>query len=75
MKKSLVFIMTTLLLASCSTAPNKDRREWIEVTCSGFADWNNCYQKAKRYCPSGYDTANREESMITQKRSLLISCK
>jgi hypothetical protein len=73
--KNLALILAAITIAGCSTTPNKDRREWIEVTCSGFADWSHCYQKAKNICPNGYNMANREENLVTQKRSVLISCK
>ena len=70
--------LAAMPLAGCGslTVPNKPAsREWIEVSCSGFANWEVCYKKADRFCPNGYDTANKEESLVAQRRTMLIACK
>lgn len=74
MMRFTMFIMA-LLLASCGTLPNKDKREWLSVSCSGFANWEKCYQKANNLCPNGFDTANKEENLVTQGRTMKVSCK
>lgn len=76
--KTIALACTTLMLLAACSMPNTkkgDGREWIEVSCSGFADWNVCNQKAARLCPSGYDVAGREESAIAQKRLMKVACK
>ena len=65
-----------LMLSGCDMLNTKpDTREWIEVTCSGFADWTKCNEKAARMCPEGYDVGGREESAIAQKRIMKFACK
>ena len=76
MKKTMLLI-ALLGLAGCdmlNTRPTADNREWIEVSCSGFADWTKCNEKAARMCPSGYDVAGREESVIAQRRIMKFAC-
>lgn len=68
-------IITAILLSNCGMAPSKDKREWLTLSCSGFAHWDQCYQKASNYRPNGYDMANREENLITQGRTMQVSCK
>lgn len=77
MTKNLVTVVALLALSGCSMPNTRqgDGREWIEVTCSGFADWNKCNEKAARMCPQGYDVATREESAIAQKRLMKFACK
>ncbi len=73
--KKLALITAVLSLIGCSSTPQSERREWINISCNGFADWYNCYQKAQNLCPNGYDSANRDENLITQGRSIRIACK
>ena len=76
MKKTML-VIALLGLAGCdmlNTRPTADNREWIEVSCSGFADWTKCNEKAARMCPSGYDVAGREESVIAQRRIMKFAC-
>jgi hypothetical protein len=70
-------IAFVVLLVGCGMQNTKvgDGRAWIEVTCSGFADWTTCNKKAEKYCPNGYDVSAREESVIAQRRAMMISCK
>ncbi|HZV97895.1 MAG TPA: hypothetical protein VFF74_02790 [Methylophilaceae bacterium] len=74
--KKLLLISASLFLASCSLNQAKpgDGREWAEVSCSGFADWTKCNAKAAKLCPNGYDVANREESLIAQRRTMMVAC-
>lgn len=76
--KNLALITLFTTLSACSMlGGNKtaDTREWIPVSCIGFADWQVCQDKAKRLCPGGYDARNLKESLITQNRSMEIACK
>lgn len=65
------------LISACSMMGDKtvDNRQWIPVSCIGFADWQVCQEKARKYCPNGYDSRNHQESLITQNRSMEIACK
>ena len=76
MMKRLVPVLALLALAGCNMPNTKpaDNREWLEVSCSGFADWTKCNEKAARMCPEGYDVAMREESAIAQKRLMKFAC-
>lgn len=76
MKTTGILLLLTLISA-CSMMGNKtaDKREWIPVSCIGFADWQVCHDKARKYCPNGYDQRNQKESLITQNRSMEIACK
>lgn len=69
--------MTVISIAGCSLPNTKqgDGRDWLEVSCSGFADWSKCQQAAANACPNGYDIGSREESVIAQKRVLQFACK
>lgn len=75
MTKSLPVLLLSLL-AGCgmnNTKPD-DGRQWVELSCSGFADWTRCHEKARSLCPGGYDVANQEESLIAQRRTMLVAC-
>ena len=76
MKKS-VSVFLLCLLASCGMKNTKpgDGRQWMEISCSGFADWNKCHDKARQLCAGGYDVSNQEENLVTQKRTMLVACK
>lgn len=76
MKRILPFAIAAFFLAACNMNQTKpgDGREWVEVSCNGFADWTKCQEKARRLCPGGYDVANQEESLIAQKRSMMVAC-
>lgn len=75
MKKCLIVIWLSML-ASCGMQNTKpgDGRQWMEVSCSGFANWTTCHEKARNLCPGGYDVSNQEESLIAQKRTMLVAC-
>ncbi|MEZ0231300.1 MAG: hypothetical protein ACAH12_00545 [Methylophilaceae bacterium] len=74
--KKIAFMLIALALAACSTTkPKSDGREWIEVSCSGFADWSACNDKAARLCPDGYNVAKRDENWVTQGRVMTFACK
>jgi hypothetical protein len=71
-------LLLLIFISACSmVGGNKaaDKREWIPVSCIGFADWQVCQDKAKRLCPGGYDSRNHQESLITQNRSMEVACK
>lgn len=76
MKKSFCAFFLCML-AGCGMQNTKpgDGRQWMEISCSGFADWTKCHEKARRLCPGGYDLANQEENLVTQKRTMLVACK
>ena len=77
MMKQCSTLLLLCLLASCgmkNTNPG-DGRQWMELSCSGFADWNKCHEKARQMCPGGYEVTNQEENLVTQKRTLLAACK
>lgn len=73
---ALSFILSACLLAGCNMKNAKpgDGRQWMEISCSGFADWTKCHEKARQLCPGGYDVANQEESAIAQRRIMQVAC-
>jgi hypothetical protein len=76
MKNICLIILFSALAAGCNM-PNKkpgDGRQWMEISCNGFADWTKCYEKAKNLCPGGYDIANQQESLIEQQRTMEVAC-
>jgi hypothetical protein len=75
MKKTLALLMLSVLVG-CGMPNTKpsDGRQWMQVSCSGFADWTKCHEKARSLCPGGYDVSNQEESLIAQKRTMLVAC-
>jgi hypothetical protein len=76
--KTLGILVLFSLLSACSTmggSKAEDKREWIPVSCIGFADWQVCQDKAKQLCPNGFDSRSHKESLITQNRSMEIACK
>jgi len=70
-------VIAVMILSACSMPNTKpgDGREWVEVSCNGFADWTKCYEKAARLCPGGYDMSNRHENLVTQGRTISVACK
>lgn len=71
-------IVFAALLTGCSALGLKQpekAREWFSASCSGFANWDACHQKARQTCPEGYDIGGQEESLIAQKRILHYACK
>jgi hypothetical protein len=77
MNKSIPVVFALLLAACSSIFPNKttDTREWQKVNCNGAAGWETCFRKAEAHCPNGFDTANREENMVTGLRAFAVSCR
>jgi len=77
MNKSIPVFFALLLTACSSVFPNKttETREWQTVNCSGAAGWEVCFRKAEARCPNGFDTANREENMVTGLRAFAVSCR
>ena len=77
MNKSIAAVFALLLAACSSIFPNKttDAREWQTANCSGTLDWNVCYKKAEARCPNGFDTANREEDMLSGLRKFAFACR
>ncbi len=78
MQKMMLVLLAVSVLSACSSPNTKpgDGRDWIQVTCNGFADWSKCKEKAERYCEGkGFDMAYPEENLVTQNRSVMIACK
>lgn len=75
--KKIFSVFALCMLASCSMQNTKpgDGRQWMEISCSGFADWTKCHDQARQLCPGGYDVANQEESLIAQRRTMLVACR
>ena len=75
--KKILFVLLLGILAGCGMPNTKpgDGRQWMELSCSGFADWTKCHEKARNLCPAGYDVANQEESAIAQRRTMQVACK
>lgn len=77
MKTVGILVLFSLLSACNMMGGTKaaDTRQWTSVSCIGFADWQVCQDKAMKLCPSGYDSRNHQESLITQNRSMDVACK
>ena len=65
--KAIVFALLALSLAGCGSlgmgGGKKENRELIDVSCSGFASWEKCDEKAKALCEKGYDVEMKDESL------------
>lgn len=71
-------LLIAFLITGCSALggdKTADTREWVPVSCVGFADWQVCHEKARRFCPNGYDVRNMRENLVTQNRTMEIACK
>ncbi len=76
--KKLSIVLLFVFASGCSMlggSKDADKREWIKVSCIGFADWQVCHDKAEKLCGKKYDVRNMQESLITQNRSMEIACK
>jgi len=81
-------------LAGCAASHNTvmpDGRAGLSINCSGAAmSWNQCYEKAGKECPHGYDIVSKDgdvgNGMIGasnaglfgasgNSRALLVACK
>ena len=71
----ILLLAAASLLVGCGPNTRKSDREWISVSCNGFANWDECNRKAKRFCPDGFDIGNKQESLIEQKRIMEFACK
>jgi hypothetical protein len=71
MKFLMVFLIA--LLTGCATSPVS--KDLYGTSCSGFKGWEACTAQALKDCPKGFNVVNREESQITQLRSIQYSCK
>ena len=74
--KKMLLVLLLGILTGCGMQNTKptDSRQWMELSCSGFADWTKCHDKARQMCPGGYDVSNQEENLVTQKRTMLVAC-
>ncbi len=70
-----MFLLGVLSLTACGTQTAKPEKDWIEVRCSGFSEWEVCNAKAAKICPEGYEIYDKVDDMITRKRAMMISCK
>lgn len=68
-------MLSAISLSGCSGGNTKPDREWITVSCNGFANWENCNKQAYRFCPEGFDIGTKQESLIEQKRQMEFACK
>lgn len=75
--KKMLLVLSLGIMAGCGMQNTKptDGRQWMELSCSGFADWTKCHEKARSLCPGGYEVANQEESAIAQRRTMQVACK
>lgn len=76
MKKITAITLISMLSACSSIFPNKttETRDWQTADCNGASGWEVCYKKAGARCPGGYDTANREEDMLSGSRKFAFAC-
>ncbi len=72
---SMTLIAVAVLNGCGSIASKPDTRQWVEVSCSGFADWQVCNTKAARLCENGYDISGKDENLVTQRRVMKVACK
>lgn len=90
----LVWVMLVLPMAGCAVSHKTvmpDGRQGLSINCSGAAmAWNQCYEKAGKECPHGYEILAKEgdggNAMVgggngifgggvSNTRSLMITCK
>lgn len=75
MKKIFIAVILLIGCGCAAHAPKTDDRTWISVSCSGHVGWDACHNKARELCPHDYDIASKEENLLAQKRTMLVSCK
>lgn len=79
-------ILIALGLSACSALSNPQgaaqavrtlelKTQTYKVTCNGAVeDWPNCYDRAKKTCPNGYNLKERNQSPVGGKRELVFQC-
>lgn len=75
MKKTAVAVMLLMGSGCAAQSSKNEERAWTAVSCSGYVGWDACHNKARELCPNGYDMASKEENILAQKRTMLVSCK
>lgn len=76
MNKCLLLVLALAVTGCSALGGAKDTRTWTQLRCSGgSADWTDCWAEAKKLCPNGYDTANKEENRSSLKREIEVACK
>ncbi len=69
------FLMVFLIASLSGCATSSGSKILYGTSCSGFKGWEVCTAQALKDCPKGFNVVNREESQITQLRSIQYSCK
>jgi len=75
MKRIIVAIVLTLLLAGCTTTQVVRRPDGaVEylIACGASLGWNICYDKANEMCPGGYTTVSEDAGF--NRKELRIAC-
>ena len=79
--------LLALFLAGCYALSNPQgaaqpvsvvdyKQKIMKTTCSGAVeDWPNCFEKAQKSCPNGYDLIERSVNPMGGKRELIFQCK
>jgi len=83
----LLALLLTLPLTGCYALANPQgaaqsvltldlKGQTYKTTCSGAVeDWPNCYDRAQKTCPNGYDLKERNVNPMGGKRELVFQCK
>jgi hypothetical protein len=79
MRKTAFCLICFLAITACTNTPERSnafaKKEWLELTCSGFKTWHDCRQQAQLACPKGYYIADSLENLLIQRRVVSIACK
>jgi hypothetical protein len=78
-----VALILSAWLTACAMGPfsakrdleSGDRQEGTVISCSGYKSWGACQESAAKMCPNGYEIYSKEESLVSQERTLRINCK
>lgn len=75
---SLIFLLVGCAKLKTVQSPDFEKTEMlagITLYCSGYKNWNHCYEAANKACPNGYQILEKEENHVMQARTLRIECK
>lgn len=94
MRNAVILALGVISLTGCAVAHKTvmpDGRRGLSINCSGSAmAWNQCYEKAGKECPRGYDIISKDgdggngsvgggngffAGGVSNTRSMMIACR
>ena len=67
--KYIYFALLLFVITGCTQTPKnvvaQDGKNALQTSCPGiYVSWSNCYEKANRACPSGFNIIEKEQYTI-----------